>query len=157
MIFANPKTPSNDHTSCNPSKAKSSGGCLEADGRSASDDGADDSSSLNEAPAFRRVTRQTSRDRDRREAPLVLRRSARLRSDLENQPSGGRSVTKRPSRLRRSARIAILSATISSTGGSSALSRMTTRSRSSLLLNQHQSRSLSSSMNLRRSSRHRSS
>lgn len=157
MNLTNSLVPSNDHTSCNPSKAKSSAR-PGAEDHSTSYDGADDSSSSNDDPAFRRVTRQASRNTSRREAPIVLRRSARLRSDAEVQATGGaRSSGKRPSRVRRSARIALLGAAITSTGRGSAVSRITTRSRSSLI-NQHQQGSLSSSsMNLRRSLRHISS
>lgn len=157
MSLANSRVPSNDHTSCNPSKAKSSVR-PEADDRSTSSDGADDGSSSNDDQAFRRVTRQASRNLARREAPVVLRRSARLRSDAEVPATGGpRSGGKRSGRVRRSARIALLGAAITSTGRGSAVSRITTRSRSSLI-NQHQSGSLSSSsVSLRRSLRHISS
>lgn len=168
MNLASSRMPSSDHTSCNPSKAKSSIRGSESDNRSASsEDSVDANSSSNDgAPDFRRVTRQSSLNRARREAPVVLRRSARLRSDNEIQSAATvrRSANKRPSRVRRSARIALLGVTITSTGRGSAASRITTRSRSSMLregqagtLASSTRSSLSSSMNLRRSLRRISS
>lgn len=154
MNLGNSRVPSIDHTSCSPSKAKPSARMGPASG-SSNDRSADDTSSSDNASNFRRETRQSSREAAARDAPVVLRRSARLRSGSEvRSTASSRSAKKQSGRLRRSTRIALIGATVSTTGGNR-VAGITTRSRSSLL--NHSQSAASSSLSLRRSLRRRSS